>query len=226
MNGHHVLLFPGIAMPALRMALIAGFLRSSGYDTHSISYPSTRKTIEGCADAARESIGKIRLSGDIHVVGHSMGGLVALDMIARGLLPPVKRLVMIGTPVQGSQVADLLENIGLYKYVFGPAGQQLTTAYRAKKNVPALKDIEVGVIAGTSAWDYPFFLHVMNKTGPHDGLVSVESTKFPQMKDHICLPHPHSTIIEGAFHQVLAFLRGGAFDHTRLKAPQAKPSAL
>ena len=56
-----------------------------------------------------------------------MGGLLARVYIARHRPERLGRVVMLGTPNGGSEIADRLKNIGAYRAFFGPAGQQLGT---------------------------------------------------------------------------------------------------
>ena len=60
-----------------------------------------------------------------------MGALVALQLAEAMTDFPIGRMTQLGTPNQGSEVADALNNHRLFKAVYGPAGQQLTTTARA-----------------------------------------------------------------------------------------------
>jgi pimeloyl-ACP methyl ester carboxylesterase len=150
----------------------------------------------------------------VHFVGHSMGGLVIGMYLQnhRAALPLDKmgRVVMLGTPHGGSEVADGLKDNMLYQFVFGPAGQELTTATRLKDKIKPWYDL--GVIAGTQNWMYPLGQAFIKDD--NDGCVSVESTKLEGMKDHIVLPVMHGFMgWDGNVHrQITAFLRGGRFD--------------
>ncbi len=63
----------------------------------------------------------------LHVVTHSMGGLLARSYLTRHRPAALGRVVMLGPPNGGSEVADLLVRTALYRRMFGPAGAQLTT---------------------------------------------------------------------------------------------------
>ena len=89
-------------------------------------------------------------SGALHVVAHSMGGLLARAYLARHRPARLGRVVMLGTPNGGSEVADLLRGWPLYRLVFGPAGQQLVTAQaEALRAAFGAVDYELGSLAGT-----------------------------------------------------------------------------
>jgi triacylglycerol esterase/lipase EstA (alpha/beta hydrolase family) len=59
----------------------------------------------------------------VHFVCHSMGGLLARGYVARHRPQRLGRMVMLGTPNGGSEIADRLKHIGVYRAWFGPAGQ-------------------------------------------------------------------------------------------------------
>ncbi|OIN85178.1 MAG: hypothetical protein AUJ12_09950 [Alphaproteobacteria bacterium CG1_02_46_17] len=213
-----VILLHGIALNKSTMWLLTRQLKKQGYTTLALTYPSTRLTIDGIADWLVNE----HLTSDlwaqydkINFVTHSMGGLVARHTLTkfRGIFPQNKigRLVMIGPPNSGSELADFLEHFPPYRWVFGPAGKELTTHHRQ-----AMTDdiyYEVGIIAGSAKWLYP--LSCIFIRGDHDGRVSVESTKLFGMKDHIILRSSHTIMIYRAkiAKQVIQFLKHGEFQH-------------
>jgi pimeloyl-ACP methyl ester carboxylesterase len=210
-----VVILHGIGMNPLRMAWLNLGLRRAGYDTLNLAYPSLRQDIAGCARHVAETIERrtIRPHLKTHFVTHSMGSLVALEIMQQKLISDVSRAVLIAPPYRGSEVADYLAQNFLYRRLFGPAGQQLTTTYRKTIDYAIPKDTEIGVIAGTRAWEYPLFLKIMKPSGVHDGLVSVASTQIPGIKDHITIRMSHSFLLEKSVAQTVQFLTQGRFNH-------------
>lgn len=207
MSGSVVLLH-GALRTKRCMARLARFLTKHDYRVHNIGYPSTRFTIGTIADKLQTPISQAtNLGSTVHFVGYSMGGLVLRAYLAKYCPSNLGRVVMLGTPNQGSEVADYLKDWHLYRLLYGPAGQQLTTKepYHAK-----LPPCELGIIAGDRSYD-PIFGRKI--PGTHDGKVSVESTKLEGMKDHIILPVCHTLMPENRIvhDQVLAFLKDGKF---------------
>lgn len=135
-----------------------------------------------------------------------MGSLVALHLLSTNRIKNAARAVLIAPPYRGSEVADFLHNMSFYKFLFGPAGGQLTTAYRNGIDYAIPENVSVGVIAGTRAYEYPLFLSLMKPTGVHDGLVSLSSTRIPGIKDHITIRMSHSFLIEKSMSEVVHFL--------------------
>ena len=191
-------------------------LERAGFATLNLDYASRRKPLEGLAEDIDPAIQHFadRVDGSIHFVCHSMGGLLARVYIARHRPKRLGRVVMLGTPNSGSEIADRLKNIGIYRAFFGPAGQQLGTQRDAAIEAlfPSV-DYPVGIIAGNRSI-YPIASALLPK--PHDGRVSVANTKLHGMAGHIVIRSSHPWLPRNsiAIAQTIAFLRGGRFDAT------------
>ncbi len=213
-----VVLLHGIARTGKSLRLLEKFLQREGYKTIRITYPSTRASIDEIAEKLHETHlnqdtwGKSR---KIHFVTHSMGGLVTRRYLDKykDILPLEKigRVVMLGPPNKGSDVADLLHELWPYQWFYGPAGSELTTKSR-KENVENIY-YDVGIVAGTKDWPYVPVSLIM--PGESDGLVSVEHTKLDGMKDHLCVSATHTFLMNktNVQKQVIHFLKNGKFEH-------------
>lgn len=193
------------------MAGLARYLRQRGYAVANLGYPSRRMRLEGLADDLYPIISAWQAAhpGPLHMVGHSMGGLVIRALLARYPALRPQRVVMIGTPNQGSEVADFLRNNRLYRWVYGPAGQQLCCA-PPRAGLPDAFPAVLGVIAGNRCYD-PLCGRLIGRES--DGKVSVESTRLAGMRDHCILPVGHSTMpARRCVHEAVAhFLAQGKF---------------
>lgn len=211
-----VVLLHGIAKTSGSMKPVEEALRKAGYDVLSITYPSTKKSVRDIATGLREAPldpSFWQAAETVHFVTHSMGGLVVqryLDLYRKDI-PQSKlgRVVMMGPPNGGSEVADLLQNMGPYRWYYGPAGQDLTT--RSRKVAAVTPYYELGIVAGTKEW--PYIVSAFVVPGPGDGRVSVEKTKMPGMTDHITVPATHTFIMDRSdvHRQLLSFLKDGKF---------------
>ena len=208
-----VVLLHGISRTALSFRKMQLALERAGFATLNLDYASRRKPLEGLAEDIDPAIQHFvdRVDGSIHFVCHSMGGLLARVYIARHRPKHLGRVVMLGTPNSGSEIADRLKNIGVYRAFFGPAGQQLGTQRDAA--IEALfppVDYPVGIIAGNRSID-PVAGTILPK--PHDGRVSVEKTMINGMADHVVVGTAHPWLVRNsvAVAQTLAFLQDGAF---------------
>ena len=212
-----VVLLHGIGRTSRSLDKLEGVLQDEGYQTLSITYPSRRLTLEQLAEWLREVVIDAAFwnetSGYIHFVGHSMGGLLIRYYLDRYCpeIPRHKlgRVVMMGTPHQGSPVADFWHKWHWYKWFYGPAGQQLTTS--AMPHVVKKPYYELGMIAGTLSWPYVDSWFLMPNDS--DGRVSVESTKIEGMKDHFIVPATHTFIMDrpDVQRQIVSFLKSGSF---------------
>ncbi len=203
-----VVLLHGAMRTKRCMARLGRFLTRHGYQVHNIGYPSTRYPIGTIADHLQTPLSQAaNLGSTVHFVGYSMGGLVVRAYLANYAPTNLGRVIMLGTPNHGSEVADYLKDWHLYRWIYGPAGQQLTTQEPYPQMLPPC---ELGIIAGSRSYD-PLFGRKI--PGIHDGKVSVESTKLDGMNDHIILPVCHTLMPESrrVHRQVLAFLKHGKF---------------
>ena len=170
-------------------------LEAAGFATLNLDYASRRNPLETLADDIHPAIAGFAtgVDGSLHFVCHSMGGLLARVYLARYRPQRLGRVVMLGTPNGGSEIADRLKNFAAYRAFFGPAGQQLGTHRDAAIDamLPPV-DYPVGIIAGNRSI-YPISSVVLPK--PHDGRVSVENTRLDGMADHIVVGAPHPWLV-------------------------------
>lgn len=208
-----VVLLHGISRTALSFRKMQMALERAGFTTLNLDYASRSKALEALAEDIRPAIQPFadRIDGCVHFVCHSMGGLLARVYIARHRPKHLGRVVMLGTPNSGSEIADRLKNFGAYRAFFGPAGQQLGT--QRDSAVAALfppVDYPVGIIAGNRSID-PVAATMLPK--PHDGRVSIANTKLEGMADHVIVRTSHPWLVRNseAIAQTIAFLRDGKF---------------
>jgi pimeloyl-ACP methyl ester carboxylesterase len=208
-----VILLHGISRTALSFRKMQLALERAGFATLNLDYESRRKPLEGLAEDIHPAIQRFadRTEGAIHFVCHSMGGLLARVYIARHRPERLGRVVMLGTPNSGSEIADRLKHFGAYRAFFGPAGQQLGT--KRDDAITALfppLDYPVGIIAGNRSID-PLAGKMLPK--PHDGRVSVKNTAIDGMADHIVVDASHPWLVRNsvAVAQTIAFLQDGMF---------------
>jgi pimeloyl-ACP methyl ester carboxylesterase len=211
-----VVLLHGISRTSRSLREMQTAIEASGLATLNVGYASRRKTLQALAEDIHPAIERFvdRTEGSVHFVGHSMGGLLARVYVGRYRPKRLGRVVMLGTPNGGSEIADHLKDFLPYRAWFGPAGQQLGTIRDAALGVilPPI-DYPVGIIAGNRSV-YPISSVFLPK--PHDGRVSVENTKLEGMADHIVIgaSHPWLPRNARAIEQTIVFLRGGRFSKT------------
>ncbi len=185
----------------------------AGFATLNLDYPSRKQPLGRLAADIHPAITRFAggFDGPIHFVAHSMGGLLTRVYITAHRPPRLGRVVMLGTPNGGSEVADRLKGFALYRAYFGPAGQQLATMRdpATAALLPAI-DYPVGIIAGNRSID-PISSALLPK--PNDGKVSVQNTRLAGMTDHIVVAAAHPWLMRHrpAIEQTVTFLRDGRF---------------
>jgi pimeloyl-ACP methyl ester carboxylesterase len=209
-----VVLLHGIGCSSRSLGKLQRALQQAGFATLNLDYPSRRKPLDLLAGHIHPAVADFaeRNTAPIHFVGHSMGGLLVRVYVAKYRPLRLGRVVMLGTPNAGSEVADLLRGLSLYRSFFGPAGLQLTTDLDDMlKSLPAL-DYAVGIVAGNRSIDPISSTLVLPR--PNDGRVSVASSKLDGMADHITIKAFHAGLPRHpvAISQTIAFLREGRFD--------------
>ncbi|MES5483664.1 alpha/beta fold hydrolase [Bradyrhizobium sp. INPA03-11B] len=208
-----VVLLHGISRTARSFRKMELALGDAGFATLNLDYDSRRKPLDALAEDIHPSLDRFAqgLDGAVHFVCHSMGGLLARVYLARHRPARLGRVVMLGTPNGGSEIADRLKNLAAYRAYFGPAGQQLVTRRDAATSalLPAI-DYPAGIIAGNRSV-YPITSMALPR--PHDGRVSVANTRLDGMADHIVIRTSHPWLVRNreAIAQTIAFLRDGQF---------------
>jgi len=200
-----VVLVPGLWNPTLTMALLARRLASAGYAPQVFSYAGRRPFAPNVARFAgfvRETLGE----RPAHFVGHSLGGVLLLDMLNRHPQIAVSSVVLLGAPVRGCLAGERFGRWPLGRWMMGACGE-LWHAREARW----VREAPLGVIAGTA----PLGLGrlVARLPRPHDGVVCLEETTVAGMRERMLVPLGHSMMIlsSAVARLVQRFLARGSF---------------
>ncbi|HEX7769851.1 MAG TPA: alpha/beta hydrolase [Dokdonella sp.] len=201
----HVILLHGIWMRGITLQWLARRLRASGYSVETVDYASVFRGIAPAVEDLRERM-RARDAEAVHLVGHSLGSLVALEATrgVRGL--PDGRVVCLGPPLRGSAVARGLAAIPGGRLLLGSSAEPLLEGVKPWKGKR-----RVGVIAGRLP--YGLGRAVGALSSPHDGTVSVEETQLPGIADHCTVAASHTGLLFSGEVAGLVdtFLRAGRF---------------
>lgn len=202
-----VILVHGLWLHGLTMAFMKRAIERCGYPVKAYSYPSVRLTLKQNAKRL-EHFCSVQPHARIHFVAHSMGGLVALKA-AEALAPGrCGRIVLMGTPYQDCYAGRRLLSMPLGRSILGRCMRESIASFGPAANASC----DIGVIAGTGRIGLGrFFAPELPR--PNDGVVSVEETRVPGMRDHIVLPASHTVMLVSpeVASQVCAFLAHGKF---------------
>lgn len=194
-----VLLLHGLARTSGSMRSLHGDLESEGYRVVDFDYPSIREPLEVHGRRLHDTLAQLDADpevGRIHVVTHSLGGIVTRHALTLGVPKKMGRVVMLAPPNKGSQVAKRLTPV-LGRWV--KALPQLSSAKDSAVNTLAsVEGVEIGIIAAEK-----------------DGKVRVEDTHLAGEADHLVVGGRHTFIMtrKDVRRQVSVFLRSGRFEH-------------
>lgn len=182
-----------------------------GFRALLFSYRSIRGTLDENAAALAEFIHK-QQAGGVHVIGHSLGGVLALRMFANDPNALPGRVVCLGSPLTGSRAAELLHETQWAEEILGrtlPAAVIHQSANDWASEVCQQRD--VGVIAGTMPLGVGRLFTQFD--GDNDGTVAVKETCLDGAKDHLVMRVSHRGLLvsSSVADQAAAFLKRGEF---------------
>lgn len=206
----NVVLLHGFFRTSRDMRPLKRFLEEEGFHVLSVDLPTTFGTMNECVERFEDLYGSLPLApGPVSFVGHSMGGLIVLAVMARNRLPRPRRCVLIAAPVKGASLADRACACSpLATRVFRGLDALRTESVRAL-DIRAAGTVDIGTLAGANGR----LLTGLFLRPPHDGRIEVSSARFMAAKDHAELPFTHTRIHKQreTAGLVAQFLRSGMF---------------
>lgn len=208
----YVVILHGLGRKAGSMQKIARYLTAKGYTTINPDYPSTRHSINFLAENFLKNVidQKCPEKKTINFVTHSMGGMLVRAFLKNNQLAQLGRVVMLGPPNQGSEVADKLGHLFPYKWIMGPSLKEMGTSEDCLPYQLGGANFELGVIAGNRSIN---LINSLMIPGDDDGKVSVERAKLRGMKDFIVVKRTHTFMMNApeVWQYTYNFLRTGSF---------------
>lgn len=193
------------------MTLAGRWLRRAGFHVINIGYPSRRRDVDRLAACvAKQLPSPEQRPPRLHVLTHSMGGIVFRRLHTTQPIPGLGRVVMLSPPNRGSRLARKLGRYRAGRWLLGPAFAELGPDWETLEAMLGSIDFDLGVIAGDGPRYHPYapFLE-----GVHDGTVEVVETQLADMKDFLVVRSGHTFIMNRreVLRQAVHFFRHGKF---------------
>lgn len=190
-----VVLVHGFGANRMLMRPMERRLQRLGYATLNWGYPSLVGSLERHARRLREELEKVDEQAQVfHLVGHSMGAIIARLAQSYGALPNLRRTVLIAPPNRGTPVARWF---GPLLRSFCPAVWELADHHESFVN-SRLPDSSAATAVIQAQYDW---------------MVPSNSVDLEGQDDHICLRATHGSVLfqrEAAL-QIHRFLSTGRF---------------
>ena len=201
-----VLLVHGLLNASWWLLPLALRLRKQGFVTELFDYSSLR---EGPQRALPRLIERLHAQPPNALVGHSLGGLMVLEALRHAPLLPIKRVVCLGSPLLGSQIARTLAAHGWGRPFLGRSATLLQQGLVQWEGAAA-----VGLVAGNVARGLGHMF--VRFDGGSDGTVAIAETLLPGLADHCVVRSSHTGLVlsRDAARQTGHFLHHGQFAPT------------
>jgi len=202
-----VVLVHGIWMSSLELVLLAWRLRRCGYRTLRFRYRSLRRPVRHNAACLARRVRQLA-GGRIHLVAHSLGGLVVLRALQDHPDLITGRVVLLGSPVGGSAVARRVNERPVLRWLIGRSGEQGLLGGGPRQAGRQ----SLGMIAGIRSLGIGQLLGGLGAV--NDGVVNLEETTIDGAQDSLVVESSHFGLLTSrtVASQVCAFLKHGRFD--------------
>jgi hypothetical protein len=202
------------------MRSVERVLVQRGYCVLNLEYPSRAADIDTLAAEVARRAREWAKGEPTDFVTHSLGGILLRAAVDRGMFPleQIGRVVMLGPPNGGSELADVLPRVPVFGWIYrqftGPAGLQLGTQQNGvPRRLPPVS-FDLGVIAGSRSYN-PLFSAILGDA--NDGKVRVEQARVEGMRDFLVVPHWHPLLMTApaVVAQIMHYLEAGSFRRDR-----------
>jgi pimeloyl-ACP methyl ester carboxylesterase len=183
----------GLWMPGIESALLRRRLaRAHGYHTYVFRYRSVYEPMLQIVAALRALIERID-APQVHLLGHSLGGLIIMRCLEHYAMEQPGRVVFMGTPCAGSRAVRTLGSWPWGRRALGHAVREELLVERSRRWD---SERELGIIAGT----FPAGLAqlLVNFDEPNDGVVGISETRLEGAKSWLSVPVAHAGMLISA----------------------------
>jgi pimeloyl-ACP methyl ester carboxylesterase len=199
-----VLLVPGLWMPAAAMGALGARLRSAGFATRTFAW-SGRKSFDAAVERLARFAAETYRGRAPHFLGHSLGGVLILQMLLRHSEVSAGSAVLLGAPVRGCLVGRKFGGLAAARWLMGQS-----VSCWPERDARWTRREPLGIIAGTSPLGLGRLLGAL--PGESDGVVTAAETMVEGMTDQARVAVGHTMLI---FSASAAALAAGFFAHGR-----------
>jgi len=199
-----VVLIHGLWFNRIPMAYLAWRFRRAGYRVVNFGYWSALQPFERSIARLVRFLHRLD-AANVHLVGHSMGGVLILSALSRMPEFDRGRVLALGSPLRGASAGVQLARHALGRFCLG-------TSLRLWLDFPKLEvppRCETGVLAGSKVLGLGSLVATLE--GVNDGVVSVAETRLPGLAAHRVLPVSHTGMLfsKAVAREAVAFLATG-----------------
>lgn len=206
MTSETIILVHGLWMTGVEMLLLQRRLRSRGYKVRQFRYRMVARNLDHNCERLRNLIE--RQAATVHIIGHSLGGVLALQTLRHYPELKVDKVICLGSPLTDTAAGRRVAMVNAGRVILG---KTLPEAVFESPLGEWSGQQQVGVVAGSRGFGLGKFLGSLPQ--PNDGVVSVAETNLPGIKDHLEVPVGHTGLVISR--QVAAqcawFIRHGEF---------------
>ena len=200
-----VILAHGMWMGGWAMQFLRLQLARRGHAASTFNYRSLAYGLDEHARLLAAHIAGLRQT-KIHLVGHSLGGLVILRCLKNHGERNIGRIVLMGSPARACMAGVRVQKMAVFKWLLGASREiwrSLPDDYRPQ--------CELGVIAGSRPRGLGSML--LHLPGTNDGVVRLEETEVAGMRERIVLPVSHTGMLASlrVARELASFLERGEF---------------
>jgi len=176
-------------MNPLEMRYLGKQLEKSGLDVYYVYYQSVLKTPRENAQAVYKKIKNLKLS-NLHIVAHSLGGIITMHLFDQFNDIPEGRVVMLGSPVNGSWIAQKVQNWP----VISPLLARSMPSALSGEDLPKWESKrDWGMVAGSRNQGLGLLTGGLPDEG--DGTVLLKETHHPKQTAHIKVKTSHTGLL-------------------------------
>lgn len=210
---------------------IGAFLAKEGdYEWVNVGYASTRRTVDQHAESLAKVIAGLDGVEEINFVCHSLGNIVVRRYLGEALSSEpqwkpdqrIKRLVMLGPPNNGAELAKRFKGNKLVGMVLGSSGKMLAGEWDQVSTRLCVPKCEFGIIAGGNGTDEGANTLI---AGDDDAVVAVAETRLLGACDFRTVNLLHGQLMNSPEVRTYAlnFLQKGCFESPDLRRPITAP---